>query len=140
MEKHIEPIRIGKVSRGCERCLKISLTGNTGVYIRGEDLDRIANKRPEDYLIYVDQIGSIVKTPDFVGFDEEREEVVFSKSFYSGGVFQIVYVVCRRTDGSEGFIYSGVCSGQCSVVPQSIKPHYFARPEYKKVTASNESV
>ncbi|HBS02444.1 MAG TPA: hypothetical protein DEA63_01045 [Firmicutes bacterium] len=81
-------IRLGKISKRVEKALSLSLTSEVGVYASGDFLDSLAKTYPDHYLKIVDAIGKeILKSPDFVSFEQKKEEFRFLKIYCKNGIF-----------------------------------------------------
>ncbi|MCR5348117.1 MAG: hypothetical protein K6E59_00690 [Bacilli bacterium] len=126
-------LKIGRVARSTERALGISLTGEVAIYIEAEELDHIARKRPTDYLSFIEELGNILREPDFVSFQQEKQELLYLKAYYAKESLNVVCLtICRRGTPQRWFFKSLSSVGKIPL-PISGK-HAFARPINKKVS------
>ena len=74
-----DDLLIGRINRKEEKALGISLTSSVLIYVQDADLNRMAAKRPNTYLADLEEIGSIIKTPDYVLYREYLRNHDFQK-------------------------------------------------------------
>lgn len=60
-----EPIKIGRLSLKIEKKAGWDLT-DPFVYLENEAADKLAEKRPKDYLRIIERAGEIIRKPDFL--------------------------------------------------------------------------
>lgn len=135
-----EPVRIGRVNRGTERALGISLTGETNIYMKADDLDRFAAKKPDSYLKLLEEIASIIKTPDFVSFDAEEEAITYIKHYFHGGMFHGVYIRIRHKGRPAKWIFEKLVTGDKTTIPPMFGSSAFVRPQYKRIPEGDKGV
>ena len=129
--KHHEPIKVGRIARAIERALDISLTGEVAIYMKEEEINAMAAKRPSSYLKQLEEIGSILKNPDFVCFDAEKETFVFTRSYIREGILNMVYLKVKRLQ--QRWYVHGIENGMKAALPISYQDAMFVRPQYKKL-------
>ncbi len=127
-----EPLRIGRVARATERALGLSLSGEVAIYMEGRDLDRFSQKRPNDYLSYIQEIGAILKNPDFVSFNAEEERFVYLKNYYKNGTFTPVFVFIHKKGTPRRFFFQKMEFGSKQPLPEELSRLSFRRPNPKK--------
>ena len=127
MPDNNEPIRIGRISRSIEKSLDISLTGSVLIYMDAESLDRLAEKRPTDYLAYIGEIASILKDPDFVGFEPEKERFVFVRSYFRPATWTFVYLTIVKRGRPSQWMFAGINASPALAVPRTYDNIAFTR-------------
>ena len=131
METENEPIKIGRIARPIERALNISLTGEVSIYMSSSDLDAIAQKRPNSYLKYLEELGAILKNPDFVSFCADHEEMAFVKAYFQDGGFSFVKLTIQRLGAPARWFYKCLTPLSKASGPEQW-PYPFVRPCNKK--------
>jgi hypothetical protein len=86
------PIKIGRINSKVERALGLSLVSDVAVYLEEKDLDHLATIRPNDYLKTIDEITGILKSPDYVRYEEKADSILYLKEYIKGGLFTKVAV------------------------------------------------
>jgi len=94
-----EPIKLGRINKACEKALGLSLTSEVAVYMEEDDLNRLAIARPHDYLKTLEEIGAIIKRPDYVRFEKDKEEITYLKEYLQEGAF-VKVAVCLSHCGT----------------------------------------
>jgi hypothetical protein len=87
-----EDLLIGRINRKEEKALGISLTSSVLIYVQDADLNRMAAKRPNTYLADLEEIGSIIKTPDYVLYRDDEEQFYFVREYLRNHDFQKILV------------------------------------------------
>lgn len=126
-----DPIKIGRIARSVERALGLSLSGEVAIYMKGKDIDALAQKRPDSYLRQLEETGSIIKNADFVCFDAEHEEFTFAKSYVKEGQLRLVFVRVQRNQ--TRWYVTGIESGLRVTLPSRYAKANFVRPQQKKL-------
>lgn len=126
-----EPIKVGRIARAIERALGLSLTGEVAIYMSAQEVDALAAKRPSTYLRQLEEVGSIIKNPDFVCFDAPSETFSFTRSYIREGVLNMVYVKVRRK--AMHWYVEGIENGLKVALPTPYGHANFVRPQYKKL-------
>ena len=131
MENENESIKLGRISRPMERALGISLPSDVNIYMKSEDIDALAAKRPDSYLKTIGEIAYICKQPDFVSFDEKENLFTFLRFYCKNGSFYAVYVTVNLQGTPQKWHYFKI--GKCSPFPADgpLKGREFVRPEWK---------
>ena len=122
-----EPLRIGRITRSAEKSLGISLTGSVLIYMEGEALDRLAAKRPDDYLSYIQELESILKEPDFVAFDQENERMVFTRGYFRNAAWSVVYLCVEKRGTPSRWTFAGISTGAALPLPKAFEDLRFVR-------------
>ena len=137
MPDNNEPIRIGRITRSTEKSLGISLTGSVLIYMEPEAIDKIAGKRPTDYLSYLQEIESILREPDFVAFDQEHERFLFIKGYIRSGAYSQVYVSVEHRGTPAQWTFAGIFTSPSFNLPKAVEGLNFTRVrDYKNVPKS----
>ena len=129
--EQLQSIKVGRIARAIERALGLSLTGEVAIYMRDKDLNKLARKRPTSYLRQIEEIGVIIKNPDFVCFSTENEEFVFAKGYVRDGQLSLVFVRVKR--GKMRWYVEGIETGLKASMPMAYQQAKFVRPQYKKL-------
>lgn len=87
-----DDLLIGRINRKEEKALGISLTSSVLIYVQNADLNRMAAKRPNTYLADLEEIGSIIKTPDYVLYRDDEEQFYFVREYLRNHDFQKILV------------------------------------------------
>ena len=132
-------IKVGRVARSTERALGISLTGEVAIYVEEEALNRIADRRPKTYLSFVEEIGNILRNPDFVSFDPSREEFTYLKYYFQQKAFTQVYVTVGRKGTPARWFISRIYNGTRTPPPTHLTGARFVRPMNKKVSENQSA-
>ena len=129
-----EPLKVGRINRATERALDISLSGDVNIYLREEQLNDIASKRPDTYLAYIEELSSILRKPDFVSFDSERQSFFYCRAYAQSGAVQLVFLEVTHEQCRYHLkrVFKG---GRVALIQELLKLH-FARPVDKKVNES----
>lgn len=129
--ERLQPIKVGRIARAIERALGLSLTGEVAIYMRDKDLNALAAKRPTSYLRQIEEIGAILKNPDFVCFASETEEFSFVKGYIREGQLSLVFVRVKRWQ--TRWYVEGIETGLKALMPLTYRKAKFVRPQYKKL-------
>lgn len=92
MEENEGAIKLGRINRACEKALGLSLVSDVNVYMGSLELDQLAASRPNDYLQTIEEIGTIIKKPDYIRYDENKDEFIFLREYIQNGSFVKVAV------------------------------------------------
>lgn len=84
-----EDLKIGRITRNVEKALGLSLTSSVLVYADESFLDKLTRDHPERYLKIMEEVSSLLKKPDFVSFNEKKEEFVYLRVYCKEGNFKI---------------------------------------------------
>ena len=133
-----EPLRIGRVTRATERTLGISLTGSVMIYIENEMLDSLAERHPDTYLTHIQEIGAILKNPDFVAFAPEEERFIYARLYFKDGRFTMVYVTVKKTGRPSRWTYQGIASSPATAVTR-FEGMTFVRVQNKTVPSESSA-
>ena len=83
-----EEIQLGRITRAVEKSLNLSLTSDVRVYGKQKYLDDLAEKYPNSYLAMLEEVrNNALKMPDFVYFDEAKQEFRMIKIYCKNGIF-----------------------------------------------------
>ena len=126
-------IKIGRVARSTERALGISLTGEVAIYAEESFINRLAEKRPDTYLSFVEEIGNILRNPDFVAFDVGKDELIYVKHYFLHQVFTQAYVVVARVGTPQRWFVKAIHNGGKLAPLAGLGGMNFVRPINKKV-------
>ena len=129
--KNQEPIKVGRIARAIERALGLSLTGEVAIYMSAADVDALASKRPGTYLKQLEEVGSILKNPEFVCFDQASETFSYTRSYIREGHLNMVYVRVRRRQ--MRWYVEAIENGLKVALPAPYGHANFVRPQYKKL-------
>ncbi|MBO4540870.1 MAG: hypothetical protein J5736_02730 [Bacilli bacterium] len=99
-------IKIGRVNRGVEKALRLSLASDVSVWMKEEDLNKLAKEKPETYLKTIEGIQEILKCPDFVSYRDEEDALFYVKDFFRNGRFRKVLVVLRHEGTPKCWVFS----------------------------------
>ena len=99
-------IKIGRVNRGVERVLGLALASDVSVWMKEEDLNRLAKEKPDSYLKTIEGIQDILKVPDFVSYDDAEDCLFYVKEFFHNGRFRKVLVVVKHEGTPKAWVFS----------------------------------
>lgn len=85
-----QPVRLGRISRGIEKAVGKDFGDDIWVYVRNEELDRLARNWPTSYLARLEESGRIIKNPDYVAYDDQGKILYFIKEYFHEGIFKKV--------------------------------------------------
>lgn len=135
--KEEDSLKIGRINRATERALGISLSGDVNIYMSNEELDKIAAKRPHDYLRYTQEITTILKTPDFVSFDIGPQSFYFGRFYPQEDRFSWVLVEVKQIGHVYRFIR--ILNGGKMPLGKELGRLKWARPIDKKIPESEHN-
>lgn len=95
-------VKLGKVSKDLQRKLNVDFSSDDKVYILEKELDVIASSDPDGYLAKIHEASFIIREPDIVFFDAEKNLMHFVKLYFINEMFRIVGVSCHK-DGQFYF-------------------------------------
>ena len=140
MERQNENIKVGRIARSTERALGLSLTGEVSIYIVQKDLDDLAERMPHGYLRFLREVAEILKNPDFVSFDEAREEFIYQKQYFKAGSFQAVFLFVGRGEIPGKWYFKRCVKGTKLPLTKAMEGRLFLRPVAKKVEKEEDPV
>lgn len=123
-----EPIRVGRIARNAERALNLSLTGEVNIYMESKQVDAWAAKRPDSYLKQLEEIGHILKCPDYVSFDSSKERFAYAKTYVRSGVLSLVLVRVKKRGTPGKWYVEQIETALKTPLPSSYQDIEFARP------------
>ena len=138
MGRQNECFKVGRIARSTERALGLSLTGEVSIYIPGDDLDELAGRMPTGYLRFLREVTEILKNPDFVSFDEAREEFIYQKQYFKAGFFQAMFLFVGRGEEPGKWYFKKACKGSKVPLLKGMEGRSFHRPIAKKVEKEDE--
>ena len=97
-ESETNNLKVGRISAATLKALSVSITGELNVYIGQRRLDELAQDRPKSYLKFIEEVTKILKKPDFVCFDKEKEEFHYVRAYFLSGMFSFVFATVKRVD------------------------------------------
>ena len=103
-------VKIGRVNRGVERALHLALPNDVSVWMREETLNRMAEELPDAYLRRIEGIQDLIKNPDFVAYDDEKDQLVYWKQFYSKKKFRPIVVVVNHEGNPKAWVFAEMYS------------------------------
>ncbi len=139
MERLNEPIKVGRIARSTERALGLSLTGEVSIYIAETELDAIARKMPTGYLRFLQEVTSILKNPDFVCFDQKKEEFAYMRFYFKGGSFSSLYLYVGRGQEVGKWYFKRCVRHNKATLPDDLAGKEFYRPVAKRSEKELES-
>ncbi len=138
MERQNDDFKVGRIARSTERALGLSLTGEVSIYIPNDELDGLTERMPNGYLRFLREVTEILKNPDFVSFDENKEEFVYHKQYFKGGFFQAMYLFVGRGSIPGKWYFKRCIKGAKLPLPKVLEGRDFRRPVAKKVEKEEE--
>lgn len=91
-EKPNNPLKVGRVNIDVEKALDLQLTSDVSVYFGEEELNALASHFPDRYLAMVEEVGKILKCPDFVATDKEKKHLAYVRFYPQGAEFRKVFL------------------------------------------------
>lgn len=77
-------IKVGRISRKIEATLSIDLGSDIFLYVSDEMLRRMAKKRPERYLLDIEELSKMVSKPDYVQYETgKKREISFVREYWT---------------------------------------------------------
>ncbi len=98
-------IKISRVNRGVEKALHLALPNDVNIWMKEEDLNQMARDIPEGYLRRIEGIQEILKVPDFVGYSDEEDRLIYVKEFFNNGRFKKAAVSIRHEGNPKSWVY-----------------------------------
>ena len=138
MERQNEPIKIGRIARSTERALGLSLTGEVAIYIGEKELDDLAVKMPGSYLKFLHEVTEVLKNPDFVSFDTEKEAFTYEKFYFKDGLFSALFLVVGRGKTPGRWYFKHCFRGMKVPLPKNVEGQEFHRPVAKRILTEGE--
>lgn len=80
-------LRIGRINRAEEEAMEVSLPSDVFIYMDEKTLDDLAKNNKERYLRILEEMGELIKKPDFVRFGKEDDSIIFLKTYIKKGEF-----------------------------------------------------
>ncbi len=139
MERQEENFKVGRIARSTERALGLSLTGEVSIYIAEEDLDGLTQRFPTSYLKFLREVASILKNPDFVSFDTDKEEFVYQKYYFKDHGFHAMYLFVGRGAVPGKWYYKRCVRGSKVALPSILEGREFLRPISKRLENEGEA-
>ena len=139
MERLNEPIKVGRIARSTERALGLSLTGEVSIYISASELDAIARRMPNGYLRFLQEVTSILKNPDFVSFDGQKEEFAYMRFYFKNGSFSALYLYVGRGEEVGKWYFKRCLRCNKALLPNELADREFYRPIAKRSEKELES-
>ena len=91
-----EALTLGKIKPEIESLLRISLPSDRTLYIDNAMLDVFASKYPDRYLGLITELSSLVKCPDFVGFEDGDKSLSYYRCQFEAGYGLYLFMVRFR--------------------------------------------
>ena len=140
MERQNENIKVGRIARSTERALGLALTGEVSIYMAEPDLNDLAKRMPHGYLRFLREVTEILKNPDFVSFNETKEEFIYQKQYFKAGAFQSVFLHVGRGETPGKWFYKKCVKGAKLPLSREMEGRFFLRPVAKKVEKEEDPV
>lgn len=90
-----EPISIGKLSAKLSKAVGHDFSKNKKVYLREKETEALASRFPDTYLAKIEEMGKILKEPDYVLYDKQSSFLYFIKEYIKDGLFSKVIISLR---------------------------------------------
>lgn len=87
-----QSIKIGKISKKMEDAFGLAFASDINVYIRPDFLDALAARRPESYLKTIEEMKSIIKSPDLIYYSKENTCFGFLRLYPSSKGFLVILI------------------------------------------------
>ena len=86
----------------------LSFASSVLIYVEEEALNKMASRRPSSYLKDLEEISSIIKSPDYVLYREDVDEFYFLKEYLKNHEFKKVLVRIAHLGTPKRWILSSI--------------------------------
>lgn len=86
-----QSLKLGKIKEEILSAFNLSLTMDKSLYIDTRMLDSLASRYPTSYLKIIERLSYIVKSPTYVGFDDEVGVLAYYEPYCHQGLGFLCY-------------------------------------------------
>ena len=78
-------LTIGRIKPALEKALGLTFPGDRKLYVEEATLSSIVARKGDSYLHYLEEVKEIIDHPDFVSFEQKKEELCFYRLYHRNG-------------------------------------------------------